>query len=132
MNITEEFKGKTALVTGASRGIGRATAFALARRGARLIVHFNESVAPARELVTAIRAEGGDADAIRADLSTQDGTTSLASSVAALTEGKLDIQVANAGISKAGSLQDHGVADVIAFASDRARWITGASIPVCG
>ena len=82
MNITEEFKGKTALVTGASRGIGRATAFALARRRARLIVHFNESVAPARELVTAIRAEGGDADAIRADLSTQDGTTSLASSVA--------------------------------------------------
>ncbi len=111
MNITEELKGKTALVTGASRGIGRATAFALARRGARLIVHFNESVAPAHELVMAIRAEGGDAEAIRADLSTQDGTTSLASSVAALTEGKLDILVANAGISKAGSLKDHTAAD---------------------
>lgn len=111
MNITEELKGKTALVTGASRGIGRATAFTLARRGARLIVHFNESVAPAHALVMAIRAEGGDADAIRADLSTQDGTTSLASSVAALTEGKLDILVANAGISKAGSLKDHTAAD---------------------
>ena len=111
MNIDEELKGKTALVTGASRGIGRATAFALARHGANLIVHFNESVAPARDVVMAIRAEGGDAEAVRADLSTHAGTTSLASTVAAATEGKLDILVANAGISKAGSLEDHTEAD---------------------
>ena len=107
MNVTGELKGKTALVTGASRGIGRATAFALARQGAKLIVHFNHSVAHAREVVMAIRAEGGDAEAVQADLSTHAGTAALASSVAALTEGKLDILVANAGISKAGSLEDH-------------------------
>jgi 3-oxoacyl-[acyl-carrier protein] reductase len=111
MNMGEELKGKTALVTGASRGIGRATAFALARHGAKLIVHFNESVGPARDLVMAIRAEGGDAEAFRADLSTHEGTTSLASTVAALTKAKLDILVANAGISKAGSLEDHAEAD---------------------
>jgi len=77
MNMTEELKGKPALVTGASRGIGRATALALARQGASLVVHFNSAVASARELVTAIRAEGGDAEAVRADLSTHAGTASL-------------------------------------------------------
>jgi len=107
MNMTEELKGKTALVTGASRGIGRATALALARQGANLVVHFNSAVASARELVTAIRAEGGDAEAVRADLSTHAGTASLASDVAALSKRKLDILVANAGITKAGSLADH-------------------------
>jgi 3-oxoacyl-[acyl-carrier protein] reductase len=111
MNVTGELKGKAALVTGASRGIGRATALALARQGAKLTVHFNHSVVDARELVIAIRAEGGDAEAVEADLSTSAGTTALASSVAALTEGKLDILVANAGISKAGSLEDHSEAD---------------------
>jgi len=111
MNMTEELKGKTALVTGASRGIGRATALALARQGADLIVHFNSAVASARELVTAIRAEGGDAEAVRADLSTHAGTASLASDVAALSKRKLDILVANAGITKAGSLADHTEAD---------------------
>ena len=45
MNMTEELNGTTALVTGASRGIGRATALALARHGASLIVHFNNAVA---------------------------------------------------------------------------------------
>lgn len=55
----------------------------------------------------AIRAEGGDADAVRADLSSHAGTVSLASSVATLVNGQLDILVANAGISKAGPLEDH-------------------------
>ena len=110
-NLTEELAGKTALVTGASRGIGRATAFALSQHAAKVLVHFNTSAAQAREVVMAIRAEGGDADAVKADLSTHDGTVSLASSVAFVTEGKLDILVANAGISKAGALEEHSEAD---------------------
>jgi 3-oxoacyl-[acyl-carrier protein] reductase len=111
MNIAEELKGKTALVTGGSRGIGRATALMLARHGAKLIVHFNNSAAQAREVILAIRAEGSDAESVQADLSTHAGTASLASSVAALTSGKLDILVANAGISKAGTLENHSEAD---------------------
>ena len=65
MNIAEQLKGKTALVTGASRGIGRATALMLARQGAKLIVHFNNSAAQPREVILAIRAEGSDAESVQ-------------------------------------------------------------------
>jgi hypothetical protein len=56
-------QGKTALVTGASRGIGRATAMALAAAGARLLVHYGRSAQEADEVVAAIKAQGGRADA---------------------------------------------------------------------
>jgi 3-oxoacyl-[acyl-carrier protein] reductase len=110
MNVTGELKGKTALVTGASRGIGRATALMLARHGARLLAHYHASEEHAQELVARIRVEGGEAETMKADLSTYAGTAALVSAVGALTN-KLDILVANAGISKAGSLQDHDEAD---------------------
>ena len=60
--------GKTALVTGASRGIGRATALALASEGARMLVHFGKSKQDADTLVAAIRNNGGKAEAVGADL----------------------------------------------------------------
>ena len=71
-------QGKTALVTGASRGIGRATAMALAAAGARLLVHYGRSAQEADEVVAAIKAQGGRADAVSADLGIPDGAAQLA------------------------------------------------------
>ena len=64
---------KTALVTGASRGIGRATAAALARAGAHVLVHYGRSAREAESLVSEIQTEGGVANAISADLGTPNG-----------------------------------------------------------
>jgi len=58
---------RTALVTGASRGIGRATARALAAAGARVIVHYGSAAREAESLVAEIRASGGQADAVGAE-----------------------------------------------------------------
>jgi len=66
-------QGKTALVTGASRGIGRATATALADAGARVLVHYRRAVAEAKAVVVDIRNTGGHADALEADLAAADG-----------------------------------------------------------
>ncbi|HYR89868.1 MAG TPA: SDR family oxidoreductase [Terriglobia bacterium] len=103
--------GKTALVTGASRGIGRSTALALAKAGARVLVHYGRSAQDAESLVAAIRGEGGSADSISADLATPDGPILLAKQVRSMAGERLDILVANAGISKAAKLQDSTVAD---------------------
>src|SRR5215475_8065158 len=69
---------KTALVTGASRGMGRATALALAAGGARVIVHYGRNADEARAVVDQIRAAGGRADAVAADLAAPDGAHKLA------------------------------------------------------
>jgi 3-oxoacyl-[acyl-carrier protein] reductase len=70
-------EGKTALVTGASRGIGRATALALAGAGARVVIHYGKSASDAESVVASIRAQGGVADSIAADLATPGGAVVL-------------------------------------------------------
>jgi NAD(P)-dependent dehydrogenase (short-subunit alcohol dehydrogenase family) len=102
---------RTALVTGASRGIGRATARALARAGARVIVHYGNSAKDADSLVAEIREAGGRADAVGADLLAPDGAHKLAAAVGKLTDGKLDILVANAGIAVPASIEAQTVED---------------------
>jgi 3-oxoacyl-[acyl-carrier protein] reductase len=102
---------KTALVTGASRGIGRATTQALARAGAHVLVHYRSKAPQADALVAEIRAAGGRADALQADLSTPDGAATLAKHVRAIVGDRLDIFVSNAGISKAAAIEDHTIAD---------------------
>jgi 3-oxoacyl-[acyl-carrier protein] reductase len=104
-------KGKTALVTGASRGIGRATASALSEAGARVLVHYGRSRQDAESLVEAIRAKGGRADGIQADLGPPDGAMLLAREVRSIVGGRLDVLVSNAGISKAATIIDHTVED---------------------
>ena len=103
--------GKTALVTGASRGIGRASALALARMGAQVLVHYSSGVKEADAVVADIRKAGGRADAVAADLSAPDGAHKLAQKVRAVVGDRLDILVANAGISKAATIEQTTVAD---------------------
>src|SRR5882757_4553567 len=102
---------KTALVTGASRGIGRAIALALAETGAHVLVHYGRSAQEAQSLVESIRSKGGRADAIRADLGTPEGATLLAKEVRSIVGKQLDVLVSNAGISKAATIKDHTVED---------------------
>jgi NAD(P)-dependent dehydrogenase (short-subunit alcohol dehydrogenase family) len=102
---------KIALVTGASRGMGRATALALAAAGARVVVHYGRNADEAKAVVDRIRADGGQADMVAADLAAPDGPHVLAAEVRNLTGGKLDILVANAGISNAATIETMSVKD---------------------
>jgi NAD(P)-dependent dehydrogenase (short-subunit alcohol dehydrogenase family) len=108
--MTEQAK-KIALVTGASRGIGRAAALALAHDGAHVIVHYGQAKAEADAVVAEIRAAGGQADAVGADLATADGPAALARQVIELAGPRLDILVANAGVAKAAAIDGYTVAD---------------------
>jgi 3-oxoacyl-[acyl-carrier protein] reductase len=109
--IMTTLKGKTALVTGASRGIGRATAVALARAGAHILAHYGRSVQEAESLVTEIRASGGRADALSADLATPQGAAMLAEQVRSIVGDRLDVAVLNAGVSKAARIADYTLED---------------------
>src|SRR5260370_34516810 len=98
--------GKTALVTGASRGIGRASALALARMGAQVLVHYSSGVKEAEAVVAEIRKAGGRAEAVAADLSAPDGAHKLATQGRAVVGDRLDILVAHAGLSKSAPLEE--------------------------
>jgi 3-oxoacyl-[acyl-carrier protein] reductase len=102
---------KTALVTGASRGIGRATALALAEAGAHVLVHYGRSAQEAESVVAAIQTKGGRANAISADLATPNGAALLAGQVRSIVDDRLDVLVSNAGISKAAPIADYTVED---------------------
>jgi 3-oxoacyl-[acyl-carrier protein] reductase len=98
--------GKTALVTGASRGIGRATAVALGHAGAQVVVHYSKGADEANAVVAQIRAIGGRAEAVAADLAAPNGAHYLAQQVRGLVGERMDILVANAGVSKATPIED--------------------------
>lgn len=93
-----DLSGKVALVTGASRGIGRATAEALARQGAHVIVNYARGEAQAAEVVAGIAERGGKAEALGFDVA---DTAQTEAAIAQLAKrlGRLDILVNNAGIS---------------------------------
>jgi 3-oxoacyl-[acyl-carrier protein] reductase len=103
--------GKTALVTGASRGIGRASALALAKAGAQVLVHYGTGEKAAAAVVAEIRQAGGRAEKVATDLRAPEGPHALATRVRAIVGDRLDILVANAGISKAATLEETTVDD---------------------
>ncbi|MCB8883817.1 SDR family oxidoreductase [Acidisoma cellulosilytica] len=103
--------GKTALVTGGSRGIGRAAALALAKAGAQVLVHYGRNAAEAQSAVEEIRAAGGRAEAIGADLAAPNGPHELAAKVREIVGERLDILVANAGISTGATIEETTVKD---------------------
>ena len=103
--------GKTALVTGASRGIGHAIALALAKQGAQVLVHYGRGAKEAEAVVAEIQKAGGRADSVAADLAAPDGAHHLATQVRAIIGQRLDILVANAGVSKAATIEEMTVED---------------------
>ena len=103
--------GKTALVTGGSRGIGRAAALALGKAGAHVLVHYGSAAKDAEAVVAQIRQSGGRADAVAADLAAPDGPHKLAKQVRGIVGERLDILVANAGISRPATIEETTVAD---------------------
>jgi len=104
-------KGKTALVTGASRGMGRASALKLAQAGAQLLVHFSSGAEEAERVVSEIRESGGRAYAIGVDLAAADGPHKLAKRTREIIGDRLDILIANAGVSKAATIEETTVED---------------------
>jgi 3-oxoacyl-[acyl-carrier protein] reductase len=130
-----ELENKIALVTGASRGIGRATALALARAGAHVLVHYGRSRPEAESLVVEIRRKGGNADPISADLGTPDGASLLAKHVRSIVGDRLDVVVLNAGISKAARIADYTVKDFDSLFATNVRgpfFLVQQLLPVLG
>jgi len=92
-------EGQVAVVTGASRGIGRAIAIALASEGAKVVVNYASSTSAAEEVVNMIKEKGGEAIALHADVSHEAQVESLIKSTMD-TWGRVDVLVNNAGITR--------------------------------
>ena len=96
-----QLDGRVAVVTGASRGIGKGIALELARSGAAVVINYNSSADAAQEVVAAIEADGGTAQAIQADVGDLEQATALIKATTDAYE-KIDILVNNAGVTRDG------------------------------
>lgn len=96
MGNTDRFDGRIALITGASRGLGRAIALRLAGDGARVVVNYARSASQAEELVERIRHDGGQAVALQADVTDEAQVRRLVERAAAHFGSDIEIVVNNA------------------------------------
>lgn len=114
--VTVPLTGQTAVVTGASRGIGRAIALRLATDGARVVVHYNKAEKEAHEVVATIEATGGTAIAVAGNLAEPQISELLAERIVAAADARfgtpaLDILINNAGVGLRATLEDLGDTD---------------------
>ncbi|GHA81182.1 3-ketoacyl-ACP reductase [Algimonas arctica] len=105
--MTYDLSNKTAIVTGGSRGIGAAIATRLAADGAHVVLTYNSSEGPAQAVVSAIKANGGSAVAVKADAS--DPSSVAAYIDKAAEKGGIDILVHNAGIARMAPISEAGL-----------------------
>ena len=103
--MTNQLTGQTALVTGASSGIGKACAIALGMAGANVVINYAGNSAGADEAVNTIAAAGGKAISIKADVSQKDQVDAMFAE-AIKTFGTIDILVNNAGLQKDAAFVD--------------------------
>jgi len=127
----KRLQGQVAVVTGASRGIGRACAEELAREGAAIVVNYHMSQEPAEQLVGAIVSGGGRALAVRAGVAHPEECKALIDKTIE-AYGQIDILVNNAGVNRDRTLKRLSVAEwdeVIATDLSGAFYCTSAAIP---
>jgi glucose 1-dehydrogenase len=110
MNIHQKLEGQAALVTGANSGIGKAVAIALANDGAKVVVNYVTKPELADEVVEEIKANGGTAIALQADVSNEQQEQSMFQEMYK-AYGTIDILVNNAGLQKDSAFQDMTLAD---------------------
>ena len=103
MTLSKLLEGKTAIVTGASRGIGKAIAISLAKEGAEVIINYSSSPENANKVVSEINEFGGKAYPLQADISNENSVNELIKKVLE-KHNKIDVLVNNAGITKDGLL----------------------------
>jgi NAD(P)-dependent dehydrogenase (short-subunit alcohol dehydrogenase family) len=125
-------EGKTALVTGASRGIGRAIAIELAREGAKVAINYSSSASKAKEVAEEIHKQGGTAIICQADIGKSKEVRAMIDLVVK-EFGHLDILVNNAGITRDAMLtrmSDEQWAEVVHTNLNGCFYCTSAVIPV--
>ena len=103
MTLSKLLEGQTAVITGASRGIGKAIAISLAKEGAEVIVNYSSSLENANKVVSEINSFGGKAYPLQADISNENSVNDFIKTVLEKNT-KIDVLVNNAGITKDGLL----------------------------
>ena len=124
-------EGKVALVTGSSRGIGRAIAKELSDRGANIVINFFNSIDHARELRSEIEGAGGESSLLQGDVSDRHEARRIIQKLLEF-HGRLDILVNNAGITRDRSIRkmtDEDWSEVIATNLNSMFYCTSAAIP---